>query len=445
MAKDFGRRIPVVARLVGSLLVLMLLGTGLLMLPGMSTRGLAFNDAAFMAVSAITVTGLATVNVATDLTLAGQVVLLLLTQFGGVGYIVVAVTVFSLLGRQVSLTDRVALQDALGDVSPRGLVQLGRRVFLGVVVFEGLGALLLYAHWSRFIDDPMLPFKAVFTSVVSFCNAGFDPFTGDPRYSAGMPTDGTTLLIMGSLIVLGGIGFPVLHEVFVERGRKRFSLHTRLTLIVSAGLIVWGAFGLMLSETGPGRILHGETLVRQLELTTFQSVSARTAGFVGMPRFETLDPASQMMILTLMFVGSSPASMGGGATTGTFVVMVLALFAYLRGQSAPVVGGRAIPGAMVRKAAAVLTISLFVVLTSAWLLMLTHPVSLDRAVFESVSAFATCGLSLGFTTELNWFGQAVVMVTMLWGRLGALTLLVILTRRDRPTRLFYPEERVLIG
>jgi Trk-type K+ transport systems, membrane components len=337
------------------------------------------------------------------------------------------------------------LQDRLGEVSSRGLVDLGRRVLWGAVVIEAFGALALYAHWSRFDEEPDLPFRAVFMSVMSFCNAGFDLFTGDPKYPGGIPNDGVTLLIMGTLIVLGGIGFPVLHEVFVERGRRRFSLHTRVTLVTAAILVAWGAFGLMLSETGPGRLLAGETVGRSLELTAFQSVSARTAGFAGIRGFEGLSPAGQMMVTTLMFVGSSPASMGGGATTGTFVVLVLALVAYLRGQTTPVVGGRAIPGAMVRKAAAVLTVSLFIVLTAAWLLMLTHPVPFHMAVFESVSAFATCGLSLGLTGELTPFGQAVVGVTMVWGRLGALTLLVVLTRRDQPTRLFYPEEKVLIG
>lgn len=446
MAKGSFLRLGVAARIVGGLLAFVLAGTLLLWLPVMGAgRGLTFAEASFTAVSALTVTGLSVITPATDLSPLGQWTLLLLMQFGGIGYVVFAVVAFQVLGRDVSLTDRMALRDALGLLSTRGIAKLTRKVFVGVLAIELVGAVALYLHWRVSSPGPDLAFLALFHSVAAFCNAGFETFTGNPAYPGGMPSDGGTLLLKGVLIVLGGLGIPVLYELLSLRRRRRLSLHSRLTLITSGALILWGGLGIWIAESQAGRVLSGLSTGRQLELALYQSVSCRTAGFASLPAFESIDPASQLMMITLMFVGCAPASMGGGITTGTFLVMVLALAAYLRGRSTPIVGGRAIPGEMVRKAAAVLTISLMAVMTASWLLLLTHPTTLEQAVFESVSAFATSGLTLGLTRELNPFGLALVMALMLWGRLGALTLLIVLTRPRAERRVTYPEEKVLLG
>jgi trk system potassium uptake protein TrkH len=181
-------------------------------------------------------------------------------------------------------------------------------------------------------------------------------------------------------------------------------------------------------------------------MSFFQSVSARTAGFAGIVSFEELTPASELLLIVLMFIGCAPASMGGGITTGTFAVLMLALWGYARGLPNAQIGGRTIAVGMVRKAAAVLTISLFLVLLSTWLILLTHPTaSFDAAFFEVISAFATCGLTLAFTGELNLFGQLVIMLMMFWGRLGALTIIVALAKQQRHQPVVYPEEQILIG
>ncbi|MCU0316534.1 MAG: hypothetical protein MUC92_08075 [Fimbriimonadaceae bacterium] len=440
----FGR-LSIVWRLVFGLLSLVTIGTCSLMLPGMAPGGggLPFDKALFTAASALSVTGLSTITASTDLTRIGQLVLLFLIQIGGVGYMVLAVTVFQLLGRRLGLTDRIALQDSLGLISPRGIVELVKKVLLVVLGIEALGALALFIAWRDFIVNPWERFfYSVFHAVSSFCNAGFDLFHG--RIEGGLPTGPVTLTILGTLIILGGLGIPVLFDLFTYRTSRKLSLHTRLTLPLVGILILWGAVGLFLSEANSGGVLYGLTLDRQLGLSLFQSISTRTAGFAVMPSFGDLGGAAQLMMVTLMFVGCAPASMGGGVTTGTLLVMVLALRGYLRGQDTPRIGGRAIPGNMIRKAGAVLTTSLFAVLTATWLILVTHDTTLDKAVFEVVSAFATSGLTLGLTTELNGFGQGVIIVMMFWGRLGALTLLYAFTKSSS-TRLKYPEEKVLIG
>jgi len=440
---------PTALRLVLGLVLLVTLGTLLLMLPASGARGaLPWNQALFIATSALSVTGLSTITPATDLSLFGQVVLLLLVQIGGVGFMVVAVLLLRILGRRIALADRVALMDSLGVATAGAIVRLSRRVLITVLAIEVIGALLLFLHWSR---DPRLEpgqaaFYAVFHAVSAFCNAGFDLFSGTPGYPDGIPRDGITLTIFGLLIFLGGLGIPVVAELLTFFRERRISLHTRITLEVVAVLVFGGMLGFFLAESGPNGALRGMGVLEQLGVCLFQSIAARTAGFWGIATFTELMPASQLLMIALMFIGCAPASMGGGITTGTFAVLVLSLASLARGQQTVRYGGRSLATGTVRRAAAVLSISLVAVLLATWLLLITHPISLDEAAFEVVSAFATCGLSLGVTSELNLFGQLLICVMMFWGRLGALTILVALARQQqRGDPVSYPEEQVLIG
>ena len=436
--------LPTSIRLIGGLAALVLLGTSLLMMPFVSKGdGLTLSEALFTAVSALTVTGLTVITPAVDLTAAGKVILMLLIQAGGIGYMVFAILVFRLLGREVSLTDRMALQDALGLINLSGIVELSRRVLVTVLILELIGGICLFFHWRGDMPTEKAAFYAMFHAVSAFCNAGFDLFNG-----SGMPfpQDPVTLSIMGTLIVLGSLGIPVLFDLITYRKRRKITLHTRLTLITGAALTIWGMVAITFTEGATaGGVLSDLPLGRQLGMALFQSVSCRSAGFVGLPEFDHIAPSTELLMTTLMFIGGSPASMGGGITTGTFTVLVLALFAYVKRRNTPIVQGRAIPGQMVRKAAAVLTVSLFVTMTSGWLIMATHRSPLDVTIFEVTSAFATCGLSIGFTDDLSLFGRIVVVFMMFWGRLGALTMLFAFTVSKPQRRVAYPEEKVLIG
>ncbi|MBO9321065.1 MAG: potassium-transporting ATPase subunit KdpA [Roseiflexus sp.] len=438
------RPMPAALRLVIGLAVLVAAGTSILMLPWMGTeRPLTWNEALFTAVSALSVTGLSIITPVHDLSLAGQIVLLLLIQIGGVGFMVVAVIVFQVLGRRITLTDRLALTDSMGLLVPGAIVQLVRRVLLTVLLLEAIGAALLWIHWRDMLGPERALLYAIFHAVSAFCNAGFDLFTGLPDYPYGIPNDSITLAILGSLIFLGGLGIPVLAELLTF-WRIRFSLHTRITLTVVIILVSIGAGGLFLTEQQSGHLLEREPLDRQIALALFQSISTRTAGFSALQPLDELSPAGRLLTIILMFIGCAPASMGGGITTGTFAVLMLAVGAYARGLASPQIGGRTLAPQTVRKAAAILTVSLLVVLTATWLILVTHEATLDDALFEVVSAFATCGLSLTLTSELNLFGQLVICVMMFWGRLGALTLVVALANQ-RPQLVAYPEEQVLIG
>ncbi len=441
--------IPPPLRLIGGLALLVTIGTGLFLLPLSANRPLSFMEALFTATSALSVTGLTVITPTRDLSLLGQILLMLLIQIGGVGFMVVAVIIFRLLGRRISFTDRIALSDSLGLLSPAAIVTLTRRVLITVIAIEAVGAVMLYLHWRA---DPRLTeaqafFYAVFHAVSAFCNAGFELFHGTPGFHEGMPRDSVTLFIMGSLIFFGTLGIPVVADLFSFGHEHRLSLHTRITLLVVALLIGIGTVGLWLAEgVDKDGALHHEAIDRQLIKSLFQSISARSAGFWGIANYPEITPASQLLLIALMFIGGAPASMGGGITTGTFAVLSISLWSYVRGLPTAQFGGRSLATGMVRRAAAVLTISLFVVLFASWLIVATHNTSLDWVVFEVVSAFSTCGLSLGMTNELNTFGQLIIIAMMFWGRLGALTIIAAIARQSAlPQHVTYPEEQILIG
>lgn len=429
---------------------MILVGTILLLLPGMTTHPISLMDAFFTATSAVTVTGLNIIPTSTGFTFLGQIVLLLLIQTGGVGFVTLIVLALHLMGRYVSLIDRLAVTKSMGLDKPGQILQILRNAILGMFIIEGTGALLLYLHWrTAGIAPPgKAGFYALFHAVSAFCNAGFDLFVGLPDYPNGLPNDNLTLIILGMLVLLGGLGIPVFMELFSHYRRKRMSLNTWLTVITAAALILVGWGGLFFSEHLMGNgVIRNEGIINSLVQTWFQSVSTRTAGFPGLRSFSLVGSDSRLLIIVLMFIGSGPASMGGGITTGTFAVLTLTVWNYVRGSETVQVRHRTISVATVRRAAVVLLISLAVVVIASWLILLTNKFSFNKALFEVVSALATCGLSMGITGNLNTFGRLIIIAMMFFGRAGAITLMMALTQRDsrRRQHLDFPEEDVLVG
>jgi trk system potassium uptake protein TrkH len=440
-------QVPVAMQLVSGLLVLIAIGTVLLMIPGAATRKLSLMDALFTATSASAVTGLSLFPVSTDLTIWGQLITLLLVQVGGVGLIVAVVLVFRLIGRQATLGERLAVTGSLGLDHPEEIALVMVRAIGLMLLIEGIGAFLLFLHWriSGIVPAGQAAYYAIFHAVTAYCNAGFDLFYGLPQYPNGIPTDPLSLIIMGLLIVLGGLGIPVYMDLIYRR-RRPFSLHTRLTAGMSLALILLGTMGLLISEYRQAGVLSGMGFGQRVLLAWFQSVSARTAGFPGLPGFSELNFPSTLMLVALMFIGTAPASTGGGITTGTFAVLWLTVVSYARGLDKIRVGKHTLPAALLMRSLVVFVISISLVLLATWLLLLTNPFSLQESLFEVVSAYSTTGLSLGITTGLNMIGRLIIIFTMFAGRLGAITIMISLLGRDRKTGLVdYPEESILVG
>lgn len=454
------RLLPIPVRLVVALATLIAVGAGLLLLPAMTAQPVSFMDALFTATSAAAVTGLSVVTTGVVFTRLGQWVILILMQLGGLGLVVAVVLTLRLLGRQVSLVDRLAVSSSLGLASPRAILAvLGRTVILMLAV-EGAGAVILWLHWSLsgMVSARDAPFYALFHSVAAFCNAGFDLFTGSAQFPEGVPPDPITLLTLGWLVITGGLGIPVYMEVLHRRSaaedagrrqrgrRRRLSLQTRLALWSALLLVLLGWVGLLLSEYRHAGLLSDLSFADRVLRAWFQSVAARTAGFAAFSDFASLHEASRLLLICLMFIGSAPASMGGGITTGTFSVLVVALWSMGRGYSKVRAGQRAIPIGMVWRAVVVLVISLAVVISATWVLLMSQDVEFSPALFEVVSAFSTTGLSLGVTGQLDTFGRLVLIGLMFWGRLGAITIVLVLLKRGRGESLVtYAEENVLVG
>jgi trk system potassium uptake protein len=441
------RRVPEPLRFVLGLILLVGMGTAVLLLPGVTTRPITLLDAVFTATSAATVTGLSVLTTSTDFTVLGQTILLILIQMGGLGYTILVVLTLRLIGRKVSRINRAALSTALGLEGPTAVLNLLSRAVIGMLIIEAVGAVLLYWHWQTSgIVTERIGFYALFHAVSAFCNAGFDLFVGLPDYPDGIPSDNVTLLILGWLVFLGGLGLPIFINFAQRRGRRRFSVNTRLTLLVITLLTMTGWLGLFFAESQPEGVIHQLPLLDRLVQTWFQSVSTRTAGFPGLDSFNNLTPESQLIVMVLMFIGCAPASMGGGITTGAFAVLALVLWNYVRGRSDVQVFGRRVSREAVLRATAVLCIYIAVVFIASWLILFTHNFDLNTVLFEVISALATCGLSLGITHALNPFGRLIIIVMMFWGRLGVLTIvLALIQRRPAEQLVRYPETHVLIG
>lgn len=441
-------RVPVAFRLVIGLAIMVLVGTIALSLPGMTTRPLSLLERLFTATSAVTVTGLAVTTTSTDFTFLGQVVILLLIQVGGLGFVVFVVLALMLIGRPLTLIDRLALTSEMGLDKPGAIEGILGRTLVVMIMIETIGAVLLFLHWRFNGIGPAENglFFAIFHSITAFCNAGFDLFSGSPLYPAGLPNDIVTLLILGMLVIFGGIGTPVYMDILFKGRSRRLSLTSRVTLLTAIILVVVGMLGFLIGERLPDSIISDVSFFHRAVIAWFQSVSARTAGFPGFQAFDQLHQSSRLLLIGLMFVGSGPASMGGGITTGTFAVLGLAVLSYAKGSRRTVVFRRTVSPGTIQRAMAVLLVSLGVVSIATWLLLLTHPLSMDRALFEVVSAYATVGLSLGVTPELNSFGQLLIILMMFWGRLGALTIMILLLQRRADSYLVtYPEETLLVG
>jgi trk system potassium uptake protein len=442
------RRVPSALELVIGLLVLICAGTALLLLPGAAMRPLTFMEAIFTSTSAAAVTGLSLFTPSTVLTLWGQVILLILAQIGGVSLIVVVSLASFLLGRPVTLTQRLAVTSSLGLDKPKQIMLVMIRAIAVMLVIEGLGSLLLYLHWrfSGIVPPGQAAFYAIFHAVMSFCNAGFDLFSGLPQYPNGIPSDPLSLIIMGTLIFLGGLGIPIYMNFISLQRRGRLPLHTRLTLTASVALILVGWVGLLISEYRQAGVLSGMPLMERTILALFQSVSARTAGFASLPGFSEMHFASILLLIVLMFIGTAPASTGGGITTGTFVVLWYAVLSYARGFDRVRIHKRTLPGVIIQRAMVVLMMSLTVIVVATWLILLTNDFNLSQVLFEVVSAYSTTGLSLGITTGLNSIGHWILIAVMFCGRLGAVTVMIaFLGHEPRQKLVDYPEESILIG
>jgi trk system potassium uptake protein TrkH len=431
-----------------------LIGTVLLMTPWASATG-RWTDALtalFTATSACCVTGLAVVDTGTHFSFFGQIVVLALIQFGGIGIMTLGTFLLVLVGRRLSVQNEFVLINSFGIEEVRGLPSLLRRSLLFTLVFEGAGAAILaWRYIGTGYTTEHAAYYGIFHAVSAYCNAGFAlhsdsliSFQSDPLY----------LGTICALIVFGGLGFLVIYNLssfkFWRRNRKtrgRVSLHTRLVL-VTTGLLLLSSTLLFLATDWNGAFA-GMSTETKLTSAIFSAVSPRTAGFNVVP-MESFSVAGRFLHIPLMFIGGAPGSTAGGIKITALVVLLLTIAAMLRGRRETHLNDRTIPLAVVREATVIFALSIFAVLFFFSLLLLTEAPTVgtdvsDRLLFETVSAFGTVGLSLDTTPTLSSAGRLVIILCMFIGRLGPLTAALVIGTQDVGQRIRYPEEEVVVG
>nr|WP_247740789.1 TrkH family potassium uptake protein [Cohnella sp. LGH] len=424
---------------------IILTGTVLLMLPvaSASREPTSFVDALFTATSAACVTGLVLFDTGSYFSTFGHWVILLLIQIGGIGFMTMATLFALMLRRRISLKERLILQESLNQGSIEGLVRLVRKVIFYALALELVGALLYTIRFS--IDMPLgrALYHGVFHAISIFNNAGFDlsgDFSSFSKYASDVYMNFVSML----LIILGGFGFIVLADLFEVRKKKKFSLHTKVVLSVSAALIVIGALIILIFEFTNTRSIAEDSFGQKVLSSLFHSVTTRSGG-VTTESISDFRQATQFFIIILMFIGASPGSTGGGIKTTTFAVLVGAVLAMIRGKEDVVLFRLRLAQERVYKAVTVTLFCIGIVMLGTMILATTEDASFLKILFEATSAFGTVGLSMGLTENLTLAGKLTITLLMFMGRLGPLTLTYALGPRSGRQLYRYAEGKIIIG
>ncbi|NLP50500.1 TrkH family potassium uptake protein [Bacillus sp. RO1] len=417
-----------------------LLGTLLLMLPISTTKSITLVDALFTATSAMTVTGLAVVDTGTAYTLFGQIVILFLIQVGGIGIMTFAVLIFIMLGKKIGFQERLILQQALNQTSVGGIILLVRRIIIFSFLIEGIAVLLLsyrwipeYGWWDGF-------YYSVFHAISAFNNAGFSIWSDSLMQYVGDPV---VNIVISFLFIIGGIGFTVLTDLWYTKEFRKLTLHTKIMLFGTLVINILAMFVFFVLEYFNPSTLGNFTFIEKIWASYFQAVTTRTAGFNTI-NIGSMETASIIWTLLLMFIGAGSTSTGGGIKLTTFVIIILAVNTFIKGKREIVIFKRSIHQNYVIKALAISTISILFIFFSLFILTITEQAEFLFLLFEVISAFGTVGLSMGITGDLTEIGKCVLVFIMLLGKLGPLTLAYSLAK-PKPAKVRYPNEDLLTG
>ncbi|MEJ7816569.1 MAG: potassium transporter TrkG, partial [Rubrobacter sp.] len=401
-------------------------------------------DALFVSVSAASVTGLSSVDYPATFTTFGSTVVMLLIQVGGLGIMTLTTLAALLIGRRVGFRNLIAAREELGSIdSPRNTSRLLGQIAGITLLVEAAGAVFLTISFVRGgLGYGEALFQGVFHAVMAFCNSGFATLPdGDLAPYAGDPAANLALV---ALIILGGLGFPVLVNLYYYRRMRRLTLHSKLVLITTAALIVIGVVSVALLEWTNPATLGGEPVGTRLWMSLLQGVTPRTAGFSTVD-YSLMRESTLFLQVALMFIGTAPASTGGGVRVTTLALLVLVVVALARGQEEVSAFGRGIPRRLVQKALAVLSGSALLVIVATLAVMVSDGLALLPAIFEVTSAFGTVGLSMNVSQELSTFAKLVVIGVMFLGRVGTVTLILALSARQKRKGYTYPQEDIAIG
>lgn len=425
-------------------LLIIIIGGLLLSLPISNKIGKFTNpiNAFFTATSATCVTGLIVVDTGTHYSLFGHIVILILIQIGGLSYMTIFTFLALLLGRKIPLLDRIILKESINFFSIGGIIKLARRILFIVLLFEGIGAVILATIFVKDYGIIRGSFYGLFHSISAFCNAGFDligNFKSLTNYKGNILLNITFIL----LIVTGGIGFGVINELIDFPKSKKLSVHAKLVLTVTIILITIGTILIFILERNNYTTLKFLSAKEKILVSIFQAVTPRTAGFSTI-NIRYLNLPTMLLIMLFMFVGASPGGTGGGIKTSTFAIILMNIRNTIKGREGVTIFDRCLESITIKKAYLILTASIFLIFLSTFLLSITEKFGLINIIFEVTSAFGTVGLSTGITPDLSPVGKLIIMFTMFSGRVGILSILTMIIVK-KPQRIYLPEDKVMVG
>lgn len=427
-------------------IVVIFLGSLILSMPFSSANNEPTNylDALFTATSSVCVTGLVTVDTGTHWNEFGQIVIISLIQIGGLGFMSITVFIAALLGKKITLKERLYVQEAMNTFNIQGLVKMVKYVISFTFIVEFFGAIVLSTQFIPEYGMSKGVFYSIFHSISAFCNAGFDiigNFSSLVPYSSNV----VIILTLSLLIIIGGLGFTVIIELFNYRNTRRLSVHSKIVLVITGGLLVIGTVFIFLLEFKNYNTIGNMNMMDKLMNSFFSAVSPRTAGFNSIP-VDQMTTASKFMTILLMFIGGSPGSTAGGLKTATFGIVILTLICVIKGRDDTEAFGRRFSKDLVYKSFALLMIAVGIVITVTLVLSITeYDQQFLDLLFEASSAFGTAGLTTGVTQTLSVTGKIIIIITMYCGRVGPLTVALALRHRKKKTGYRYPEGKILIG
>ncbi|MEG0307571.1 MAG: TrkH family potassium uptake protein [Clostridium sp.] len=426
--------------------ILIFLGGCLLTLPISSASGEVTNflDALFTSTSATCVTGLVTLDTGTHWSVFGQVIIMTLIEIGGLGFMSFATFIAVIVGRKITLKNRLLVQEAMNTFTIQGLVKMVKKVMLFAFVIQLTGAAILSTQLVPEFGTAKGIYYSVFSSISTFCNAGFDLFGNFNSYT-GYYDNSIILLTVSSLIVIGGLGFVVLLELYGFKKEKKLSLHTKVVLLITTILIVGGTLSMLILEYNNTETLANMNFKDKLVNSIVASISPRTAGINSIST-DGMTTAGKFLTILLMFIGGSPGSTAGGLKTSTFGIVICTAISIIRGREDVEIFQRKIAKELVYKAFTLLMLGMGLVMGVTMLLTITEAGGeFLSLLYEATSAFGTVGLSMGVTPGLSNPGKMIIITLMYLGRVGPLTVVMALLNNKKSSPYKYPEGKILIG
>ena len=426
--------------------IVILIGALLLTLPIATEdgKGLSFLNALFTATSATCVTGLVVVDTGDTFSMFGELVILSLIQIGGLGFMTFATFLFLLLGKKISLKERLLLKEAFNNLSLAGIVRLVKRILIFTAVIEIVGGIILSIRFSYDMPIGKAIYFGFFHAISNFNNAGFD-LMGEFRSLTPYVDDPIVVLTVCALITLGGLGFIVMNELYEYRDTRRLSVHTKVVLMTTVILIVGATILIFMFEYGNDKTLGPLSDTGKVLGSLFHGVTPRTAGSNTLSIGDLTHPTLFLTIF-LMFIGAGSGSTAGGIKITTFAVLIATVWSQIKGKEDVVLFRRRILIETILKALTVALCGLSIVVVMTMLLSITEQGhDFIMYLFEATSAFGTVGLSMGLTPELSPIGRVLIIFTMFAGRLGPLTIAFAITKRRKPDAFRHPKGNIMIG